>query len=66
MGICFMIGTPNETNDDGSGKKILRLTCEVGEDDADRARKELEEKVKVGTAKVDEIVSKKETDILEV
>ena len=39
---------------------------DVGEDDADRARKELEEVVKVGTQKVDTIVTKKETDILEV
>jgi ribosome recycling factor len=38
----------------------------VGEDDADRARKELEEVVKAGTGKVDEIVGKKEADILEV
>jgi len=44
----------------------LQKEGEVGEDDADRARKELEEKVKVGTHKVDEIVGKKETDILEV
>jgi ribosome recycling factor len=44
----------------------LQKEGEVGEDDADRARKELEEKVKVGTSKVDEIVSKKEADILEV
>ncbi|MCZ6805397.1 MAG: ribosome recycling factor [Deltaproteobacteria bacterium] len=44
----------------------LRKEGEVGEDDADRARKELEEIVKGGTARVDEIVSKKEADILEV
>ena len=35
-------------------------------DDCDRARKKLEEIVQTGTAKVDEIVSKKERDILEV
>jgi ribosome recycling factor len=44
----------------------LQKEGEVGEDDADRARKELEEIVKTGTAKVDEIVNKKESDILEV
>jgi ribosome recycling factor len=44
----------------------LQKEGEVGEDEADRARKELEEKVKVGTSRVDEIVAKKETDILEV
>lgn len=44
----------------------LQKEGEVGEDDADRARKELEETVKIGTARVDEIVGKKEADILEV
>ena len=44
----------------------LQKEGEVGEDDADRARKDLEEKVKTGTSKVDAIVGKKETDILEV
>ena len=44
----------------------LRKEGEVGKDDADRARKELEETVKTGTARVDEIVGKKEADILEV
>jgi ribosome recycling factor len=44
----------------------LQKEGEVGEDDADRARKDLEEKVKVGTSKVDAIVGKKEADILEV
>lgn len=44
----------------------LQKEGDVGEDDADRARKELEEVVKVGTQKVDAIVTKKETDILEV
>jgi len=43
----------------------LQKEGEVGEDDADRARKELEEVVKSGTNKVDEIVGKKEADILE-
>lgn len=44
----------------------LQKEGEVGEDDAERARKELEEIVKNGTSKVDEIVGKKEVDILEV
>lgn len=44
----------------------LQKEGEVGEDDADRARKELEEIVKGGTSKIDEIVGKKESDILEV
>lgn len=44
----------------------LQKDGDVGEDDADRARKELEEIVKGGTGRVDEIVSKKEADILEV
>jgi len=44
----------------------LQKEGEVGEDDAERARKELEEIVKNGTNRVDEIVSKKEGDILEV
>jgi ribosome recycling factor len=44
----------------------LQKEGEVGEDDAERSRKELEEIVKVGTHRVDEIVAKKEADILEV
>ena len=44
----------------------LQKDGDVGEDDADRARKELEEIVKGGAQKVDTIVAKKETDILEV
>ncbi len=44
----------------------LQKDGDVGEDDADRARKELEEIVKTGTGRVDEIVGKKEVDILEV
>ncbi|MEM8607739.1 MAG: ribosome recycling factor [Myxococcota bacterium] len=44
----------------------LQKDGDVGEDDADRARKELEEIVKGGTTRVDEIVAKKEADILEV
>jgi ribosome recycling factor len=44
----------------------LQKEGEVGEDDADRARKELEEVVKSGTNRVDEIVGKKEADIIEV
>ena len=44
----------------------LQKEGEVGEDDADRARKELEEIVKGGTSRADEIVGKKEADILEV
>ena len=44
----------------------LQKEGEVGEDDADRARKELEEVVKSGTNTVEQIVGKKEADILEV
>lgn len=44
----------------------LQKEGEVGEDEADRARKELEEIVKGGSAEADRIVGKKETDILEV
>ncbi len=44
----------------------LKKDGDVSEDDADRARKELEDIVKTGTQKVDEIVGKKEADILEV
>ncbi len=44
----------------------LQKDGDVGEDEADRARKELEEIVKGGGTKVDEIVGKKEADILEV
>ncbi|MAQ17437.1 MAG: ribosome recycling factor [Sandaracinus sp.] len=39
---------------------------DVGEDEADRGRKEMEEIVKAGNSRVDEIVSAKETDIMEV
>jgi ribosome recycling factor len=39
---------------------------EVGKDDADRARKELEEIVKQGSAEVDKIVAEKEKDIMVV
>ena len=44
----------------------MKKDGDVGADEADRAQKELEEVVKGGTAKVDEIVAKKERDILEV
>lgn len=44
----------------------LQKEGEVGEDDAKRAKKELEEIVKSGTSQVDAIVAKKEADILEV
>jgi len=44
----------------------LQKEGEVGEDDADRARKELEDVVKRGGNKADEIVGKKEADIVEV
>ncbi|MGD8859599.1 MAG: ribosome recycling factor [Myxococcales bacterium] len=39
---------------------------EIGEDDGERAHKEIDEIVKKGTNTVDEIVAKKEADILEV
>lgn len=39
---------------------------DVGEDEADRARKEMEEITKGGNSGVDEIVAKKEKDIMEV
>ncbi|MCA9529618.1 MAG: ribosome recycling factor [Myxococcales bacterium] len=44
----------------------LQKDGDVGEDAADRARKTLEETVKVGAAEVDAIVASKEKDILEV
>ncbi len=44
----------------------LEKDGDVGADDADRGRKELEEIVKSAVSKVDDIVSKKEKDILEV
>lgn len=44
----------------------LEKDGDVGQDDADRARKKLEEIVQGGTGKVDEIVQKKEQDILTV
>jgi ribosome recycling factor len=44
----------------------LEKEGEVGADDAERARKELEEIVKAGTAEVDRIVGEKEKDILVV
>lgn len=44
----------------------LEKEGEVGADVAERGRKELEEIVKAGNAKVDDIVSKKEVDIMEV
>jgi ribosome recycling factor len=39
---------------------------EIGEDDGDRAQKEIEELIQRGTAEVDAIVGRKEKDILEV
>jgi ribosome recycling factor len=39
---------------------------DIGEDDGERAHKEIDEIVKKGTNTVDEIVAKKEADILEV
>lgn len=44
----------------------LEKDGDVGQDEADRARKKLEEIVQTGTGKVDEIVQKKEKDILTV
>jgi ribosome recycling factor len=45
---------------------VLEKDGEVGADDAERARKELEEVVKNGSARVDQIVADKEKDILVV
>jgi ribosome recycling factor len=44
----------------------LKAEGEASEDDVERAKKELEEVVKAGQARVDEIVQKKETAIMEV
>ena len=44
----------------------LKKEKEIGEDDAKRAQKDIDEVVKAGTNEVDAIVSKKEADILEV
>jgi ribosome recycling factor len=44
----------------------LQTEGEVSEDDADRAQKKVEEVVQDGTARADDIVSRKEKDILEV
>ena len=44
----------------------LKKEKEVGEDDANRGKKEVEEIVKTGTTEVDATVAKKEADILEV
>jgi ribosome recycling factor len=44
----------------------LKGEGEASEDDVERAKKELEEVVKAGQAKVDEIVAKKEHAIMEV
>ena len=39
---------------------------EIGEDDGERAQKEVEELIQKGSAEVDQIVARKEKDILEV
>lgn len=44
----------------------LKDEGEASEDDADRGMKKIEEIIQSGTARVDEIISKKEKDILEV
>lgn len=44
----------------------LKAEGEAGEDDVERAKKELEDIVKEGQAKVDQIVEKKEAAIMEV
>jgi ribosome recycling factor len=44
----------------------LQQEGEASEDDCDRARKKVEEIVQAGGAKTDEIVSRKESDIMEV
>lgn len=44
----------------------LEKDGDIGRDDAERGKKELEEIVKAGIAEVDTIVAKKEKDILEV
>ncbi len=44
----------------------LKKEGEAGEDEVDRAMKKLEAIVQEGTAKVDEIVSRKEKDIMEI
>ncbi|MEZ4287455.1 MAG: ribosome recycling factor [Polyangiales bacterium] len=60
------IGIRNARRDANSMIDDLKKEGEIGEDDAERAKKELEEIVKTGIASVDVIVSKKEADILEV
>jgi ribosome recycling factor len=44
----------------------LRKEGDASEDDIDRAMKKIEEMIQGGTTRVDEIISKKEKDILEV
>ena len=44
----------------------LQKDKEISEDDADRAKKSIEEVVKAAGGRVDELVSKKEADILEI
>lgn len=44
----------------------LEKDGDVGKDEADRGRKEMEEITKAGTNEVDNIVAKKEADIMEV
>lgn len=44
----------------------LQKEGDAPQDDCDRARKKVEEIVQAGTAKVDEVIARKEKDILEV
>ncbi len=46
--------------------ETLKKEGEAGEDEVDRAMKKLEAIVQEGTAKVDEIVARKEKDIMEI
>ena len=46
--------------------ETLKKEGEVGEDEADRAMKKVEAAVQEGTAQTDEIVAKKEADVMEV
>ncbi|QQR90119.1 MAG: ribosome recycling factor [Myxococcales bacterium] len=46
--------------------ETLKKEKEAGEDEVERAQKKVEEIVQAGTSKVDDIVARKEKDILEV
>ena len=60
------VGIRKHRQDSRALLESMKEEGEVGADDVDRALKKVDELVQAGTATVDEIVAKREKDIMEV